>query len=96
MDIGPAELIIKIFFSTTLALIVALMMSGIALAASGSTTACQVNRVGMVTATGSHSLTIQTTGGKLFTVKVGSPTQYQMDREGNLYACGVSAYWPNL
>lgn len=67
----------KIFFSTTLVLIIALMVSGTAFAASSNTTTRQVNRVGMVTATGSSSLTIQTIGGQLFTVKVGPSTQYQ-------------------
>jgi len=57
-------------------------MSGIALAASGSTTTHQVNRVGMVTATGSHSLTIRTISGQLFTVKVSSTTQYQRVSNG--------------
>jgi hypothetical protein len=67
----------RIFISTTLVLIIALMASGTAFAASGTTTPHQVNRVGLVTATGNSSLTIQTIGGQLFTVKVGSGTQYQ-------------------
>lgn len=66
----------KIFFSTTLVLIVAMMFSGTAFAATTTTTR-QVNRVGMVTATGSSSFTIQTIGGQLYTVKVGETTQYQ-------------------
>lgn len=67
----------RIFFSTTLVLIIALMASGTAFAASGTTTPRQINRVGMVTATGSSSLTIRTVGGQLFNVKVGTDTQYQ-------------------
>jgi len=65
----------KIFFSSTLILIVALMVSGTAFAASPATR--QVNRVGRITATGSSSLTIQTIGGQLFTVKVTPGTKYQ-------------------
>jgi hypothetical protein len=68
----------KIFFSTTMVLLIALMVSGTAFAASSSsTTARQVNRVGKVTATGNSNLTIQTIGGQTFTVKVGETTQYQ-------------------
>jgi hypothetical protein len=66
----------KFFFSTTVVLLLALMMSGTGFAAS-STTARQVNRVGMVTATGNSNLTIQTIGGQMFTVKVGDTTQFQ-------------------
>jgi hypothetical protein len=66
----------KVFFSTSLVLILALMMSGTAFAASGTTTR-QVNRVGKVTAAGNSNLTIQTIGGQLYTVKVGETTQYQ-------------------
>jgi hypothetical protein len=66
----------KVFFSTSLVLILALLMSGTAFAASGTTTR-QVNRVGKVTAAGNSNLTIQTIGGQLYTVKVGETTQYQ-------------------
>ena len=67
----------RILFSTTLVLIFALMASGTAFASPDTTAARQVNRVGLVTATGSSSLTIQTIGGQLFTVKVGLSTKYQ-------------------
>lgn len=67
----------RILFSTTLVLIFALMASGTAFASPDTTAARQVNRVGLVTATGSSSLTIQTIGGQLFTVKVGPSTKYQ-------------------
>jgi hypothetical protein len=67
----------KIFFSSTLIVIIALMMSGTVFAASGTPATRQVNRVGRITATGSSSLTIQTIGGQLFTVKVMPGTQYQ-------------------
>ena len=67
----------RILFSTALVLIFALITSGTAFASPDTTAARQVNRVGLVTATGSSSLTIQTIGGQLFTVKVGSSTKYQ-------------------
>jgi hypothetical protein len=67
----------KVFFSTILVLVLALMMSGTAFAATSSTTTRQANRVGMVTAAGNGNLTIQTISGQLFTVKVGATTQYQ-------------------
>lgn len=67
----------RILFCTALVLIFALMASGTAFASPDTTAARQVNRVGLVTATGSSSLTIQTIGGQLFTVKVGSSTKYQ-------------------
>lgn len=67
----------RIFISTSLVLIFALMASGTAFASSGIPAARQVNRVGLVTATGSSSLTIQTIGGQLFTVRVGPSTKYQ-------------------
>ncbi len=67
----------KIILSTTLVLIVALMMSGIAFAASGTTATHEVNRVGIVTATGRNHLTIRTIGSQLITVKVDENTQYQ-------------------
>lgn len=53
------------------------MMSGTAFAAASTTTTRQVNRVGLVTATGNSNLTIQTIGGQTFTVKVGDTTEYQ-------------------
>jgi hypothetical protein len=66
----------KVFFSTTLVLILALMMSGTAFAAT-STYTRYANRVGIVTAAGNGNLTIQTISGQLFTVKVGASTQVQ-------------------
>ena len=65
----------KLFFSTTMVLIVALMMSGTAFAATATTTTRQANRVGMVTATGRGKLIIRTLGGELFTVRAGATTQ---------------------
>ena len=73
----------KVFFSTSLVLILALLMSGTAFAASGTTTR-QVNRVGKVTAAGNSNLTIQTIGGQLYTIKVGETTQYQRVSGGNI------------
>jgi hypothetical protein len=73
----------KVFFSTSLVLILALLISGTAFAASGTTTR-QVNRVGKVTAAGNSNLTIQTIGGQLYTVKVGETTQYQRVSGGNI------------
>lgn len=67
----------KIFFSFTLMLIAALMLSGTAFAATGQATTRQVNRVGRITAFGSSSLTIQGIGGGRTTVKVGINTQFQ-------------------
>lgn len=78
----------KIFFSTTLVLILALMMSGTAFAATGYTR--QVNRVGMVTAAGSGNLTIQTIGGQLFTVKVSDTTQVERVSGGILSFRNIS------
>ena len=63
----------KVFLSTTLVLIVALMMSGTAFAASGTTTARQVNRIGTITAEGNNSFTLETISGQLFTVKSAIP-----------------------
>jgi hypothetical protein len=73
----------KVFFSTSLVLILALLISGTAFAASGTTTR-QVNRVGKVTAAGNSNLTIQTIGGQLYTIKVGETTQYQRVSGGNI------------
>jgi hypothetical protein len=73
----------KVFLSTSLVLILALMMSGTAFAAT-STYTRQVNRVGKVTAAGNGNFTIQTISGQLFTVKVGVTTQYQRVSGGYL------------
>jgi hypothetical protein len=67
----------KLFISTTLVLIVAMMLSGTAFAASGTTTARQVNRIGTITAEGNSSFTLRTISGQLFTIKVGATTQYE-------------------
>jgi hypothetical protein len=67
----------KVFLSTSLVLIVALMMSGTAFAASGTTTARQVNRIGTITAEANSSFTLQTISGQLFTVKVSDTTKYE-------------------
>jgi hypothetical protein len=67
----------KFFLTTTLVLIVALMMNGTAFAASGTTTARQVNRIGTITAEGNSSFTLETISGQLFTVKVSDTTQYE-------------------
>jgi hypothetical protein len=74
----------KIFFSTTMVLIAALMLSGTAFAATGTTTTRQVNRIGMITAADNGKFTIQTISGQLFTVKVGATTQYQRVSGGTL------------
>jgi Domain of unknown function (DUF5666) len=66
----------KVFLSTSLVLIVALMMSGTAFAASGTTTR-QVNRIGTITAETNGSFTLQTISGQLFTVKVSDTTKYE-------------------
>ncbi len=67
----------KIFFSTTLALMIALMISGTALAASKSTKAYPVSYVGIITATKRGGFTIQTVDDHQYIVKVGRTTQYQ-------------------
>jgi Domain of unknown function (DUF5666) len=67
----------KIFYSTTMVLIAALMLSGTAFAASGSTTTRQVNRIGLITAAANGNFTLQTISGQIFTIKVGDTTQYQ-------------------
>jgi hypothetical protein len=66
----------KVFLSTSLVMIVALMMSGTAFAASGTTTR-QVNRIGTITAETNGSFTLQTISGQLFTVKVSDTTMYE-------------------
>jgi hypothetical protein len=66
----------RILFSTALVLIFALAGSGTAFASSDTTATRQVNRVGLVIATGNNNLTIQTIGGQLFTIKVGLDTHY--------------------
>jgi hypothetical protein len=73
-----------VFFSTTLVLIVAMMLSGTAFAASGTTTTRQVNRIGIITAEGNSSFTLKTIGGQLFTVKVSAMTQYVRVSGGTL------------
>lgn len=67
----------KVFLSTSLVMIVALMMSGTAFAASGTTTARQVNRIGTITAEDNSSFTLQTISGQLYTVKVSDTTKYE-------------------
>jgi hypothetical protein len=67
----------KVFLSTSLVLIAALMMSGTAFAASSTTTARQVNRIGTITAEGNNNFTLETISGQLFTVKVSDATKYQ-------------------
>lgn len=63
-------------FTSTLLLVGALLISGIAFTTSAATTTREVNRVGTVIATGRNKLTIQSNGNKL-TVKVGDKTRYQ-------------------
>ena len=67
----------KVFLSTSLVLILALVMSGTAFAASATTTARQVNRIGTITAETNGSFTLQTISGQLFTVKVSDTTKYE-------------------
>ncbi len=74
----------KVFLSTTLVLIIALMINGTAFAASGTTTARQVNRIGTITAEGNNSFTLETISGQLFTVKVSDTTQYERVSGGTL------------
>lgn len=66
-----------IFISLTLALILALIVSGSAFAASDTAPPRTVNRLGVITAVGDNTLTIQTIGGQQVTVKVDASTQYQ-------------------
>jgi hypothetical protein len=67
----------KVFLSTTLVLIAALMLSGTAFAASGTTSARQVNRIGTITAESNSNFTLETISGQLFTVKVSDTTKYE-------------------
>ena len=80
----------KFFLSTTLVLIVALMMSGTAFAASGTTTARQVNRIGTITAESNGSFTLETISGQLFTVKVSDTTQYERVSGGVLSSSHIN------
>ena len=67
----------KIFFSTTLVLIVALILSGTAFAASSTATRYQVSYVGMIISTKRGGFTIQTVDDHQYIVKVGQTTKYQ-------------------
>lgn len=67
----------KIFFSTTLALMMALMISATALAASKPRTAYQVSYVGIIIATKRGGFTIRTVDDHQYIVKVSQTTQYQ-------------------
>jgi hypothetical protein len=67
----------KIFFSTTLVLIVALIISGTAFAASSTATRYQVSYVGMIISTKRGGFTIQTVDDHQYIVKVGQTTKYQ-------------------
>lgn len=67
----------KILFISTFLLVVALLISETAFTALAATTTREVNRVGIVTATGRNKLTILSNGNNHITVKVGENTSYQ-------------------
>jgi hypothetical protein len=67
----------KIFFSTTLVLILALLVNGTALAASNTITRYQVSYVGRIISTKRGGFTIQTVDDHQYIVKVGQATKYQ-------------------
>jgi len=66
----------KIYLSTALALVLALVVSSSALAASGTTPPRTVNRLGVITALAGNTFTLQTIGGQSVTVKVSDTTRY--------------------
>ncbi len=67
----------KIFISTILVLILALIVNGSALAAVGTTPPRTANRLGVITALADNTITLQTIGGQQVIVKVDETTQYQ-------------------
>jgi hypothetical protein len=67
----------KIFFSTTLVLMVALLVNGTAFAASNTITRYQVSYVGRIISTKRAGFTIQTVDDHQYIVKVSQATKYQ-------------------
>lgn len=67
----------KVLFTSTVLLVVVLIIRETAFTAFAATTTREVNRVGIVTATGRNNLKILSNGNNLITVKVGDNTHYQ-------------------